>query len=132
MHPLADSFGSALAAGFHVVALFLIGATITWGALSTFLGLVAQQRATLDDILLLFIFLELGAMVGIYFRTRRLPVRFLLYIAMTALTRYMTVEVKILTAETIVAISFAILLLAAASLVAQVSITRFCAEEDDC
>ena len=115
-----------------MVALFLIGATIAWGTLSTFLGLVAHQRASLDDILLLFIFLELGAMVGIYFRTRRLPVRFLLYIAITALTRYVTVEVKVLTAETIVAISFAILLLAAAALVSQVSITRFCAEEDDC
>ena len=115
-----------------MVALFLIGATIAWGALDTFLGLVALQRATLDDILLLFIFLELGAMIGIYFRTRRLPVRFLLYIAMTALTRYMTVEVKVLTGETIVAISFAILLLAAASLISQLSITRFCAEENDC
>jgi phosphate starvation-inducible membrane PsiE len=59
-------------------------------------------------------------------------VRFLLYIAMTALTRFLTVEVKVLTGETIVAIAFAILLLAAASLVSQVSITRFCAEEDDC
>ena len=30
---------------------------------------------------LLFIYLELGAMMGIYFKTERLPVLFLLYIA---------------------------------------------------
>ncbi len=35
----------------------------------------------------LFIYLELGAMVGIYFKTNHMPVRFLIYIAITALTR---------------------------------------------
>ena len=33
-------------------------------------------------------------MVGIYFKTRRLPVRFLIYIAITALTRMLTVDIK--------------------------------------
>ena len=36
---------------------------------------------------LLFIYLEFGAMVGIYFKTTRRPVRYLIYIAMTALGR---------------------------------------------
>ena len=49
--------------------------------------MVAQGRATLSDILLLFIYLEIGAMVGIYFKTTRLPVRYLIYIAITALGR---------------------------------------------
>jgi phosphate starvation-inducible membrane PsiE len=35
----------------------------------------------------LFIYLEIGAMVGIYFKTTRLPVRYLIYIAITALGR---------------------------------------------
>ena len=39
--------------------------------------------------MLLFIYLEIGAMVGIYFKTNHMPVRFLLYIAITALTRHM-------------------------------------------
>src|ERR1700739_419390 len=46
-----------------------------------------QGRAELSDILLLFIYLEIGATVGIYFKTTRLPVRYLIYIAMTALGR---------------------------------------------
>src|SRR5262249_23698091 len=47
----------------------------------------SKGRAELSDILLLFIYLELGAMVGIYFKTTRLPVRYLIYIAITALAR---------------------------------------------
>ena len=46
-----------------------------------------RGRADLADILLLFIYLEIGAMVGIYFKTTRLPVRYLIYIAITALGR---------------------------------------------
>ena len=49
--------------------------------------MVAKGAASIEDILLLFIFLELGAMVGIYFKTNHMPVRFLIYVAMTALTR---------------------------------------------
>jgi hypothetical protein len=44
------------------------------------------SHASLGDILP-FIYLEFGAMVGIYFKTTRLPVRYLMYIAMTALGR---------------------------------------------
>ena len=33
-------------------------------------------------------------MVGIYFKTKKLPVIFLIYIAITALTRVLTVDVK--------------------------------------
>jgi len=48
--------------------------------------------ASVEDILLLFIYLELGAMVGIYFKTNHMPVRFLIYVAITALTR-MLIEI---------------------------------------
>jgi len=48
----------------------------------------------IDDILLLFIYLELGAMVGIYFKTNHMPVRFLIYVAITALTRLLISNVS--------------------------------------
>ena len=48
----------------------------------------------MDDILLLFIYLELGAMVGIYFKTNHMPIRFLLYVAITALTRLLIGDVS--------------------------------------
>ena len=87
VHELADKFGASLVGVFHLLALFAIGATIVWAAVFEFLKMMVQGHATVEDILLLFIFLELGAMVGIYFRTNHMPVRFLIYVALTALTR---------------------------------------------
>ncbi len=43
---------------------------------------------------MLFIYLELGAMVGIYFKTNHMPVRFLIYIAITALTRLLISDIQ--------------------------------------
>jgi phosphate starvation-inducible membrane PsiE len=95
LHKQADKFGEALVSGFHLLALFAIGATIVWAAVFEFIKMMAQGHATVEDILLLFIFLELGAMVGIYFTTNHMPVRFLLYIALTALTRLLIGMVNI-------------------------------------
>ena len=83
----ADSVGTLLVDLFHHLALFAIGATTVWSAASAFLEMVNKGRADLSDILLLFIYLEIGAMIGIYFRTTRLPVRYLVYIAITVLAR---------------------------------------------
>ena len=84
---LAEKYGNILVDGFHSLALFAIGATVVWSAAYAFVLMVAKGHATIEDILLLFIFLELGAMVGIYFKTNHMPVRFLIYVAITALTR---------------------------------------------
>ena len=86
-HDVADKIGSTFVSGFHVLALFAIGATIVWAAAFSFFEMTARGHAEVEDILLLFIYLELGAMVGIYFTTNHMPVRFLIYVALTALTR---------------------------------------------
>lgn len=82
-----EKFGHYLVDLFQFTALFVIGGTIVWSGVTTYAGMVAKGSAEIDDILLLFIFLELGAMVGIYFKTNRLPVQFLLYVAITVMTR---------------------------------------------
>jgi protein PsiE len=87
MKEAVDTIGTLLVDAFHFLALFAIGATTVWSAVVAFIGMVAQGRASLADILLLFIYLEIGAMVGIYFKTTRLPVRYLIYVAITALAR---------------------------------------------
>lgn len=84
-----DDAGNFLVGIFHRLALFGIGAATVWAAGATFIELFEKTHASITDILLLFIYLELGAMVGIYFKTNHMPVRFLLYIAITALTRHM-------------------------------------------
>jgi phosphate starvation-inducible membrane PsiE len=94
IHDLADGVGNLLVDSFHYVALFGIGATIVWSAVAAFLAMTVKGLASIDDILLLFIYLELGAMVGIYFKTNHMPVRFLIYVAITALTRLLIMEVQ--------------------------------------
>jgi protein PsiE len=119
MKDAVDTFGALLVDAFHYLALFAIGATTVWSAVAAFVGMVAQGRASLGDILLLFIYLEIGAMVGIYFKTTRLPVRYLIYVAITALGR---VLIEIVGAEhrtgmDILVITGAILILSFAVLV---------------
>lgn len=84
-----DRAGNVLVAVFHRLALFAIGAATVWAAGYTFADILLKSYASITDLLLLFIYLEIGAMVGIYFKTNHMPVRFLLYIAITALTRHM-------------------------------------------
>ena len=83
----ANVVGNFLVKTFHYLALFAIGSAIVWSAFFTFLDITEKPYASIEDILLLFIYLELGAVIGIYFKTNHMPVRFLIYVAITALTR---------------------------------------------
>lgn len=120
-----DRLGNALVRGFQVVALFVIGGTIVWSAGSDYLRMMAAARAGLDDILLLFIYLELGTIVGIYFRTDRLPVLFLLYVAITALTRFLAVDIKDLSMQSVLVVTGSIFVLTLAVLVVQIAASKF-------
>ena len=94
MQDKINRLGGALVDGFHYLALFAIGGAIVWSAVHAFFGMAAKGQASIEDILLLFIYLELGAMVGIYFKTNHMPVRFLIYVGMTALTRLMISDLQ--------------------------------------
>jgi len=83
-----DVYGNVLVGIFHRLALFTIGAATIWSAGWEFFSIWQKHHATIQDLLLMFIYLEIGAMVGIYFKTNHMPVRFLVYIAITAITRY--------------------------------------------
>ena len=86
--------GNTLVDVFHFLALFIIGGTVVWSAIYEYMGMMEKGYAALKDILLLFIYLELGAMIGIYFKTHRLPVQFLIFIAITALSRHLVIDVQ--------------------------------------
>ena len=94
VHGLAESLGNLFVESFHYLALFAIGAVTAWAAVMEFLGMLENGHIKIDDILLLFIYLELGAMVGIYFKTNHMPVRFLIYVAITALTRLLIADIQ--------------------------------------
>jgi phosphate starvation-inducible membrane PsiE len=94
LHGGADSIGNLFVETFHYLALFGIGSVTVYAGISAFLGMLQQPKITVDDILLLFIYLELLAMAGIYFKTNHMPLRFLLYIGVTALIRLLISDVS--------------------------------------
>ena len=124
---VAERLGNHMVDGFQYLALFVIGATIVWSAVATYMGMIGRGVASVDDILLLFIFLELGAMVGIYFKTNRLPVQFLLYVAITVMTRSLasTLSIVDMTDQRLIAITGAILMLTIAVLVLRYASYKF-------
>lgn len=126
-----DQFGDFLIEIFHLVGLFVIGGTVVWSAVSEYLVIMQQPSgfASLKDILLLFIYLELGAMIGIYFKTHRLPVVFLIFIAITAITRFMVIDMKSL----VVNDSFNLIIMVASILVLTISagVLRFTEKKYD-
>jgi len=127
VHELAESMGNLFVETFHYMALFAIGAVTAWAAVMEFLQMVEKGNITIDDILLLFIYLELGAMVGIYFKTNHMPVRFLIYVAITALTRLLISNVSHHNPPDmgVVYLTGAILLLAFAILVVRYASSQF-------
>lgn len=86
---------------------------------------------TLADLLLLFLYLEILAMVGLYFRSGRLPVRFPIYIAIVALARYLVLDLKNLDLWEMLGISGAILMLTLAVLVVRYGHVKFAYQEGE-
>jgi protein PsiE len=86
---------------------------------------IVRRSVTLGDLLLLFIYLEVISMVGAYWETGQLPVRMPLYIAMVALARYLTLDMKALSSPQMIGIAVAILLLSFAVLVVRFGHVKF-------
>lgn len=128
-----DKFGNSMVALFHRIALFGIGAATIWAAGVTFVTVFLQSHASIGDLLLLFIYLEIGAMVGIYFETNHMPVRFLLYIAITALTRHMVdiMSHSPININEMIAVAVSTLLISISVLIVRYTSARFPSKSDD-
>jgi len=130
-----QSIGDTMVDIFHYLALFVIGGTIVWSAIYEYVHIMASGHAKLKDILLLFIYLELGAMVGIYFKTHRLPVQFLIYIAITALSRHLVIDVQKVSDEfhlyLLLSITGSIVILSLAIMILTFTGSKYGRPEDD-
>lgn len=73
--------------------------------------------ATLGDLLMLFLYLEVLSMVNSYFASGKLPMRYPIYIAMVALARYLLLDMKDMSEFHMLAVASAILILAISVLV---------------
>ena len=73
--------------------------------------MMVAGTVTLADLLLMFLYLEVLAMVGMYFESGKLPVRFPVYIAIVALARYLVLDMKNLDMWHMLGVAASILLL---------------------
>ncbi|MBZ0127378.1 MAG: phosphate-starvation-inducible E [Rhodocyclales bacterium] len=92
--------------------------------------MIEARKVTLADLLLMFLYLEVLAMIGQYFRSGHIPVRYPLYIAMVALARYLILDIKELTELRVMATAGAILLLTLAVLAIRYGHVKFPYRED--
>lgn len=120
-----DSLDLLQLLGLVVIAL----ATIIAFAIE--IGVMIENRAvTLADLLLMFIYLEVLAMVGIYLKSGKLPIRIPLYIAIIALARFIVLDMKAMEGWQLLVVSGAALILALTILVIRFGHIRYPYESD--
>ncbi len=98
-------------------ALFLITICVIIAVYQEVMLMVSLRRVALHDILLLFIYLEVLAMVALYLTSGKLPVRYPIYIAIVAIARFIILDLKDLDAVDVIWLSAAMLVLTFAALV---------------
>ena len=87
--------------------------------------MMSAGSVTLADLLQMFLYLEILAMVGMYFESGKLPVRFPIYIAIVALARYLVLDMKNLDMWHMLGVAAAILLLTLAVLALRYGHVRY-------
>ncbi|OHC61583.1 MAG: phosphate-starvation-inducible E [Rhodocyclales bacterium GWA2_65_19] len=110
--------------------LLMIAFATTVAMYQEALVMVESHRVALADLLLMFLFLEVLAMIGQYFKSGQLPVRFPLYIGMVALARYLILDLKEMTEWRMLAVAAAIFLLTISVLAIRYGHVRFPYRED--
>ena len=108
------SVGGRLLSWVEIVGLVVIAIATVIAGIQEIMEMVARREVRLGDLLLLFIYLEVLTMVGIYLQSGALPIRMPIYIAMVALARHLIIDMKEITESEIIATSVAILILAGA------------------
>jgi protein PsiE len=110
--------------------LLVIAVATTVAMYQEMMVMVEAKRVTLADLLLMFLYLEVLAMIGQYVKSGQLPVRFPLYIGMVALARYLILDIKDMTELRMLAVTAAIFLLTAAVLLIRYGHVRYPYRED--
>lgn len=108
----------------HIGLLVIAIATVI--AMATEVSvMIRAMQVTLADLLLLFLYLEVLAMVGAYYRSGKLPVRFPLYIGIVALSRYLVLDIKGMDDWRMIAVTGSVLLLTLAVLLVRFGHVRY-------
>lgn len=117
--------------GVEYAGLLVIAVATVIAGLQEILRMIVERNVTLGDLLLLFIYLEVMAMVVIYLESHTLPVRLPMYIAMVALARYLILDIKDMDGWRILAVAGAILFVAFAVLVTRYGHSKYPYNKDN-
>ena len=99
---------------------------LTLGAVGLeLINIVERRNIVIADILLLFLYTEVISMVGIFYRSRTIPVIYPLFIAITALSRLIVLQSKEMAPATILFEASAILILGLAVAILRFSETKY-------
>ena len=112
------------------IGLLIIAIATTVAMFHEVLAMIASAKVQLADLLLMFLYLEVLAMIGQYFKSGQLPVRFPMYIAMVALARYLILDIKEMNEWRMLAVAGAIFLLTLGVLAIRYGHVRFPYNED--
>lgn len=88
-------------------------------------SMVQAATVALADLLLLFIYLEVLAMVALYIKSGKLPIRIPLYIAIVALARYLILDMKSMDTWRMLGVAGGTLILAVTILIIRYGHLRF-------
>ncbi|WP_405231911.1 phosphate-starvation-inducible protein PsiE [Lentisalinibacter salinarum] len=106
-------------------AILILIVIMTVGAVMIELATVWNNRTiAIADILLLFLYTEVISMVGVFYRSRQIPVLYPLFIAITALSRLIVLQSKDMAPETILFEAGAIFILGLAALALQSTVVK--------
>lgn len=117
--------GIRLLTGAEYVGLLAISVATVVAMVQEIFVMAKAGAVSLADLLLMFIYLEVLTMVGLYLKSGKLPVRIPLYIGMVALARYLVLDMKGMDGWRMLAVAAAVLLLALAVLAIRYGHVRF-------
>ncbi|MDD1779882.1 phosphate-starvation-inducible PsiE family protein [Enterovibrio sp. ZSDZ35] len=108
----------------HLVLTLIVIAT-TYAIGEEIYLVFVNGTVTVGDLLLMFIYLEVLAMVSIFFESGKVPVRMPLYIGIVALARYLILDLKNMDDWRIITISIAGLIMAISVFIIRVGHVKF-------
>jgi protein PsiE len=115
----------------ELFGLFIIGIGTVAAMGMLIWHMVQSDGVTLTDLLLMFLYLEIFAMVGQYLKAGQLPVRFPLYIAMVSIARDLILRAGANTELHLLASATAIVLIALGVLIIRYGQARYPSNTDE-
>ena len=105
------------------VAFILVATAIAF--LNEVYRMVDEKSVTLADLLILFIYIEVIGMIGLFWETKSIRITYPLLIAITALSRFIILQDKNVAPINLVYESVAILLIAISILILRMRTSKF-------